>query len=59
MPCYRIVKWFPDRPAERDWVAKKVFTDMQFAEEAAASLREDIPYRRFAVEEIDDDETDA
>ncbi len=53
MPLYRIVKWSPVLPAQRTPAIEQDFASLALAEQMKAQLEKEMPYRCFAVEEVE------
>jgi hypothetical protein len=53
MTVYRIIKWWPDKPTEKEPAAIGTFDDLAFAETVKKELEKDLPHRRFAIESLE------
>jgi 3'-phosphoadenosine 5'-phosphosulfate (PAPS) 3'-phosphatase len=51
--AYRLVRWWPDRPTEKEPVAVGTFADLAMAELIKERLEKTLPDRRFAVEAVE------
>jgi hypothetical protein len=51
---YRIVKWWPEQPTQRQPATEETFTDLALAEQTKTDLEEALPHRRFAVEHVEE-----
>ena len=53
MVKYRIVKWSPESPEYKQPAIEQTFAELELAEQVKAEIEKVLPYRRFAVEEIE------